>query len=205
MTRNPDPKTSAGEITRLLHAWHEGDEEAHEALWPIVYDELRRLAGTVLRGRDRVGRQGRTSLVHKAYLRLLGSDVELSDRRHFFAVAARAMRFVLVDEARRQLADKRGAGAVLSLDDEVAESTVEAEPLGRRADEVLAVHQALGRLARIQPRHEKLVELRYFAGFSVDEAAEVLEVTPRTLSRDWKAARTWLRGVLEETASDRAS
>jgi RNA polymerase sigma factor (TIGR02999 family) len=185
------------EITRLLHAWQGGDSSAQAELWPVLYDELKKLARGVLRRQGRGARHQATSLVHKAYLRLLGSDVEWSDRRHFFAVAARAMRFVLVDEARRQLAKKRGEGETLTLDGTLPEV---ADPLAHRPEEVLAVHQALTRLAEIQPRHERLVELRYFAGLSVEETAEILEVTPRTVVRDWKAARIWLHGQLESTA-----
>lgn len=189
-----DDEPDRGEITRLLHAWQDGRQEAMDELWPIVYDELKKLAGSVLRGKNRGGRADPTSLVNKAYLRLLGSDVEWNDRRHFFAVAARAMRFVLVDEARRQLSQKRGEGDALPLD---ALHRDPADPGLRRPEEVLAVHDALKKLAELRPRQEKLVELRYFTGLTVEESAEVLDVTPRTLARDWKAARTWLRSELE--------
>jgi RNA polymerase sigma factor (TIGR02999 family) len=188
----PVPKTR-GEITRLLRAWHGGSDQARDELWPVLYDELRRLASSVLSGHGRGARGQATSLVHKAYLRLLGSDVAWSDRRHFFAVAARAMRFVLADEARRQLAGKRGAGEVQPLGEALPEV---ADPLARRPEEVLAVHQALTKLTELRPRHARLVELRYFAGLSVEETAEILEVTTRTVVRDWKAARVWLHGEL---------
>ncbi len=185
-----------GEITRLLGAWQGGNTDARDELWPILYGELKSLARGVLRSQGRGAREQATSLVHKAYLRLLGSDVEWSDRRHFFAVAARAMRFVLVDEARRQLSKKRGEGETLPLDGMLSEA---ADPLTRRPEEVVAVHQALAKLAEIRPRHEKLVELRYFAGLSVEETAQILEVTTRTVVRDWKAVRVWLHGELKET------
>lgn len=190
-----DDRTSpaAGEITRLLHAWQTGSREAQDELWRMLYDELRMLARGVLRQRRPEGRERPTSLVHKAYLRLLGSDVSWQDRRHFFAVASRAMRFVLVDEARRQLSKKRGDGGTVTIESVLPEV---ADAAARRPEEVLAVHQALGRLAELRPRHEKLVELRYFAGLSVEEAAEVLGVTSRTVVRDWKAVRTWLHGEL---------
>jgi len=188
----PVPKTR-GEITRLLRAWHGGSDQARDELWPVLYDELRRLASSVLHGHGRGGRGQATSLVHKAYLRLLGSDVAWNDRRHFFAVAARAMRFVLADEARRQLAGKRGAGEVQPFGEALPEV---ADPLARRPEEVLAVHQALTKLTELRPRHARLVELRYFAGLSVEETAEILEVTTRTVVRDWKAARVWLHGEL---------
>lgn len=187
VTASPD------EITRLLQAWKSGDVEGQDKLWQLLYGELKSLARGVLRRQGRGGGHQATSLVHKAYLRLLGTEVDWSDRRHFFAVAARAMRFVLADEARRQLARKRGSGETLTLDGTLPEV---ADPLTRRPEEVLAIHQALAKLAGIQPRHEQLVELRYFAGLSVEETAEVLEVTPRTIVRDWKAVRVWLHGEL---------
>jgi RNA polymerase sigma-70 factor (ECF subfamily) len=187
----------SGELTRLLQAWNSGDGEAQDTLWQVLYGELKSLARGVLRQQGRGARHEATSLVHKAYLRLLGCDVEWTDRRCFFAVAARAMRFVLVDEARRQLAKKRGEGETVTLDGTLPEV---ADPLAHRPDEVLAVHQALTKLARIQPRHEQLVELRYFAGLSVEETAEILDVTPRTVVRDWRTVRAWLHGELRDTA-----
>lgn len=182
-----------GEVTRLLHAWRSGSSHAQDEFWQLLYGELKRLARGVLHRQGRGGRERATSLVHKAYLRLLGAEVEWSDRQHFFAVAARAMRFVLADEARRQLSKKRGEEEPLTLDDALPEV---AEPLAHRPEEVLAIHEALTKLAKIQPRHEKLVELRYFAGLSVEETAEILEVTPRTVVRDWKAVRIWLHAEL---------
>ena len=113
----PAVPKSPGEITRLLRAWHGGSDEARDELWMLLYDELKRLAWSVLRGKGRGAQAQASSLVHKAYLRLLGTGVEWNDRRHFFAVAARAMRFVLADEARRQIAQKRGAGETLALDE----------------------------------------------------------------------------------------
>jgi RNA polymerase sigma factor (TIGR02999 family) len=182
-----------GEVTRLLHAWQAGSSEAQDELWTVLYSELKGLARSVLRRRGQnVGGQA-TSLVHKAYLRLLGSEVDWADRRHFFAVAARAMRFVLADEARRQLSKRRGEGQALPLDGTLSEVP---DPLARRPEEVLAVHQALEKLAEIRPRHEQVVELRYFAGLSVEETAEILSLTPRTVVRDWKAVRVWLHGEL---------
>lgn len=195
-----DPAETTSEMTRLLRAWHAGSDTARDQLWAILYRELKGLAKAALRRRG-AGRRphGTTSLVHQAYLRLLGSDVEWQDRQHFFAVASRAMRYVLIDEARRQLADKRRlepAAAPTGFTDlpEVA------DPRQARPEEVLAVHQALEQLAAVHPRHERLVELRYFAGLSVDETAEVLGVTPRTVVRDWKTVRAWLHHRLEATA-----
>ncbi len=187
------PRKEPGEITRLLHAWGGGSSEAERELWPILYGELKTLARGVSRRQSRGSRDETTSLVHKAYLRLLDSNVDWNDRHHFFAVAARAMRFVLADEARRQLSKKRGEGKTSSLDEPCLEVV---DPLARRPEEVLAIHRALTKLAEIEPRHEKLVELRYFAGLSVQETAEVLEVTARTVVRDWKAVRIWLHSEL---------
>lgn len=182
-----------GEVTQLLRAWGQGQQQARDKLWPILYKELKKLAHSV--GRSQ-GTGQATSLVHKAYVRLLDSDVEWNDRRHFFAVAAGAMRFVLADEARRQLAQKRGDGKVLGLTEELAESV---DPLHRRPEEVLAVHEALVKLAEIRPRHAQLVELRYFSGLSVAETAEVLGVTQRTVVRDWRTTKVWLHGELKAT------
>lgn len=190
-TETISPKTS-GEITRLLRAWSGGQSDVPDELWPIVYGELRKLARTV--GRDRGAQDQPTSLVHKAYLRLLSSDVEWNDRRHFFAIAARAMRFVLADEARRQLATKRGSGETLNLGDDLPRVV---DPQSHRPEEVLAVHEALVKLAEVRPRQAKLVEMRYFAGLSVEETADILEVTPRTVARDWRTAQIWLHGELK--------
>jgi len=190
MARVTDP----GEVTRLLHAWRAGSSEAQDELWTVLYDELKGLARGVLRQSRRSHHDHATSLVHKAYLRLLGSEVDWADRSHFFAIAARAMRFVLADEARRQLSKKRGEGKALTLDGTALQEV--ADPLAHRPEEVLAVHQALEKLAELRPRHEQLVELRYFAGLSVEETAEVLSLTTRTVVRDWKAVRVWLHGEL---------
>ena len=182
------------DITRLLRAGRAAEAE----LWPIVYHELKTLARAVLRGRRRPGGPQTTTLVHEAYLRLVDVDSDdWNDRRHFYAVAARAMRFVLVDDARRRLSGKRGGGqAGVTLPEELGAAA--GDPLQLRAEEVLAVHQALDRLGDVNPRHVKLVELRYFSGFTVDETAEVLGVSRPTVVRDWRAVRVWLHGVLAE-------
>lgn len=185
--------SQTGKITRLLRAGRDTE------LWPVVYHELKTLARAVLRGRRRAKGPQTTTLVHEAYLRLVGSDLDdWNDRRHFYAIAARAMRFVLVDDARKRLSDKRGAGrAGDTLATDVAERI--AEPLSHRAEEVLAVHQALDRLGEVNPRHVQLVELRYFSGFTVDETAEALGVSRPTVVRDWRAVKVWMHGVLAET------
>ncbi|HSM50039.1 MAG TPA: ECF-type sigma factor, partial [Thermoanaerobaculia bacterium] len=182
------------EVTRGIGAGPDGEA----ALWPVVYGELKSLARAVLRGRRRPAGPQTTTLVHEAYLRLVGSDSDdWNDRRHFYAVAARAMRFVLVDDARRRLSAKRGSGrAGVTLGDDLEERL--GDPLQHRAEEVLAVHQALDRLGEVNPRHVRLIELRYFSGFTVDETAEALGVSRPTIVRDWRAVRVWLHGVLGE-------
>ncbi len=187
------PRPSPEEITRLLHRWRDGNVEAQEVLWPVIYHELKTLARSVLRRQGR-RRLGTTTLVHEAYLRLVGSSSKVSwqDRSHFFAAVARTMRFVLVDEARRRLAKKReGQARPTELPDDAI------DPAEHRPEDVLAIHQALGRLAKINPRYERLVEARYFAGFSIDETAELLDVSRPTVVRDWRAVRTWLYGELQ--------
>ncbi|MCH9651967.1 MAG: sigma-70 family RNA polymerase sigma factor [Deltaproteobacteria bacterium] len=193
MTGTPPEHTR--ELTQLLRAWRGGSQEAEAELWPILYRELKGLARAVLRGRRHSAGPQTTTLVHEACLRLMGSEVDWNDRRHFFAVAARAMRFVLVDEARHRLAQKRGAEQGAG---ELAEEVI--DPATLRSPEVLAVHQALDRLGEINPRHVKMVELRYFAGLSLEETADVLEVSRPTVVRDWRAARVWLHGQLQPTA-----
>ncbi len=188
-------RPSPNEITQLLRQWRGGSHQAQEELWPVIYRELKVLAKSVLRRRSQSHPLGATTLVHEAYLRLVGSssEVDWNDRGHFFAIAARAMRFVLVDEARRRLTMKR-EGEALKV--ELPEDAV--DPSAHRPEDVLAVHEALERLAKINPRHEKLVEARYFAGLSIEETAEALDVSRPTVVRDWRAVRTWLYGELQQ-------
>ena len=186
-----------GEITVLLHAWQDGSHEAQNMLWSILYGELKKIARGILRRAGRGARNDAAGLVHQAYLRLLLNEVVWNDRRHFFAVAARAMRFVLTDQARRHLARKRGANNTLPMDASLHEIANRPVLL---ADEELAIHQALSKLAEINPRYEQLVQLRYFAGLSVKETAETLKVTPRTVVRDWRKVRLWLLNELKAVA-----
>lgn len=192
----------AQEVTLLLR---DGSPQAQQDLWSLLYHELKTMARQALRHHHQPGREGRkpgaTSLVHEAFLRLLGTDTEWNDRHHFFAVASRAMRFVLVDEARRQVTQKRSAEVPLPAGLADGEEAELPDPQQYRPEEVLAVHQALEQLADLNPRHEKLVELRYFAGLSVEETAEALGVTPRTVVRDWRAVRLWLQHTLDSQPS----
>jgi RNA polymerase sigma factor (TIGR02999 family) len=191
------PDQPEAEVAELLAAWQGGDAGAPAALWQVLYVELKRLARSVLAARGSSERRGATSLVHDAYLRLVEANVAWSDRGHFFAVAARAMRFVLVDEARRQLTQKRGSGDPADLEVDAAEVP---DPQRHRPEEVLAIHQVLAKLRHTQPRVERLVELRYFADLSVEETAQILGVTTRTVVRDWRSARLWLHRELSASS-----
>jgi RNA polymerase sigma factor (TIGR02999 family) len=176
-----------GTITALLHEWRRGDRDALDRLTPLVYDELRALARRHLRGeRHRLTLQP-TALVHEAYLRLLGGGrVAWEGRAHFFGVASRLMRQVLVDYARARRAKKRGSEATLI---DLTEADPSSSP---RAVDVLALHEALGRLAALDAASERVVEMRYFGGLTIEETAEVLEISPATVKREWHAARAWL-------------
>lgn len=182
-----------GDVTILLRAWSDGDEAAREVLFPIVYAELKTLARSLRRRHGVLGKRGpeTTTLVQEAALRLLGAEFSAHDRHHFFALAAQAMRYVMVDAARRRLAKKRAAEQ--EADEAGLEHVATADP---RAEEILAIHQALSKLRLLHPRYVQLVELRYFAGFTIEETAEVLAVSTPTVKRDWSAARRWLHDEL---------
>jgi RNA polymerase sigma factor (TIGR02999 family) len=186
-----------GEITRLLVDWSGGNSAALDRLVPLVYDELHRLARSHLR---RVGSDGvlqTTALVHEAYLRLVDQKrARFQTRAHFFAVAARVMRHVLIDYARGRRRAKRGGGrADVRLEDVAVISD-------SRADELIAVNSALDTLTTVDPRKAKVFELRYFGGMSVDEAAIALQVSPATVARDWRMAKAWLRREMHEGSHD---
>jgi len=181
-------------VTQLLQAWSRGDEAALDRLLPAVYEELRRLARRYMRQQPPGHTLQTTDLVHQAYLRLVDQErVEWGSRAHFFGVAAKAMRSILIDHARRRRAAKRGGKAgrpTLGAAGEVASpgSTVD----------VLALDEALTRLAERDPRKSQVVELRYFGGLALEEVAEVLGVSLATVKRDWIAARAWLRRELTD-------
>lgn len=177
----------AHEITLLLHAWSEGDEQALDRLTPLVYQELRRIAGRYM-GRERLDHTLQTTaLVNEAYLRLADiQQVSWQDRAHFFAVCARAMRRILVDHARARSNLKHGAGQPRVQLDEVQTSA-------RNFDsDFLELDDALNQLAIFDQRKSQVVELRFFGGLSVEETAEVLKISPETVMRDWKMAKAWL-------------
>jgi RNA polymerase sigma factor (TIGR02999 family) len=179
----------------VLRGWRAGDDSAMERLIPAVYDELQGIARRHL-GREHPGHTLSTSaLVHEAYLNLLDqSSVDWQDRVHFFAIASRTMRRVLVWHARKRSASKRGgAGPALSLDEAVALAG-EDDP---DSVDVLALNEALDRLEDVDPRLCRVIECRHFGGLSVEETAHALDVSPATVKRDWQAARAWLRVALE--------
>ena len=181
-----------GEVTLLLRRMREGQSGAEDQLIRLVYHELRRIAGACMRD-ERPGHSLQpTALIHEAWLRLAGqSQIAWRDRAHFFGLAARMMRRILVDHARARLADKRGAGAVvLSLD------WVEIDSSPRKLDEILAVDEALARLRQLDPQQAQIVEMHYFAGMTVKETAEALGISPRTVDREWAFASAWLRREL---------
>jgi RNA polymerase sigma factor (TIGR02999 family) len=178
---------SSQEVTKLLLAWSNGDQAALDKLVPLVYEELHRLAHHYI-SRERSGYTLQTTaLVHEAYLRLVDARrVPWQNRAHFFAVAAQSMRRILVDLARARFNLKRGGRAQrVSLDDALV-----ATP--ERGDDLLALDEALGRLATLNPRQSEVVELRYFGGLTEEEVSEVLKVSPRTVRTDWSLARAWL-------------
>lgn len=184
------------QITQLLHDWRGGDRKALDALLPLVYKELRRLAHHHLRSERREHTLQSTALVHEAYLRLFGvNPPQWESRTHFFAIAAQLMRQILVDYARRHGAAKRG-GTVCKL------SLEEATPTPRRAQvDVVALDDALQALARIDPRQSRVVELRFFAGLSLEEISEALDIAPATVQREWTAARAWLHRELSRKST----
>jgi RNA polymerase sigma factor (TIGR02999 family) len=179
---------SQKQISQLLLDWGAGDKVAFDALMPLVYEELRRLARHYMR-RERQGHTLQTSaLVNEAYLRLIDyKRMRWQDRAHFFAVAAQAMRRILVEHARSHSRDKRGGGAArkVSLD----EAALLAD---EQAAEMIALDEALTNLAAFDPRKSHIVELRYFGGLSIEETAEALGISPVTVKRDWNTAKLWL-------------
>lgn len=178
---------SGREVTELLVNWSNGDQEALEQLMPLVYGELRRLAGSHLRRERQEHTLQSTALVHEAFLRLVNQrDVHWRSRAHFYGIAAQMIRRILVDHARSQQAGKRGSGAIrLELDEAMAVSS-------QRELDLVGLDDALERLAALDERQGRIVELRFFAGLSVEETAEVMHLSPATVKREWSSARAWL-------------
>jgi len=188
---------SPQEVTQLLADWGKGDRSALDKLLPLVHSELRRIAQRQM-SQERPGHTLQaTALVNEAYLKLAGQQgFDWQNRAHFFAVCAQVMRHILIDHARAHARDKRGGGAVkVSLND----ALVVADD---QASHFIALDEALRRLESLDPQKGKIVELRYFGGLSVDEAAEVMNISPRTVRREWQRAKAWLYRMMTEGIED---
>ena len=184
----PDP----GSVTRLLLSWSDGRQAALEELIPLVYVELRRLAAVYLRRERRDHTLQPTALVHEAYLRLVDQSIaDCHSRAQFFGIAANLMRQILVNHAERHRSAKRGGGNKVTLD----EAVLAGQP---QLVDVLALDKALSKLAQLDARQCRIVEMRFFCGLPEEEIAEVLEISPRTVKRDWAMARAWLHGELAQ-------
>ena len=185
---------SPGDVTLLLAQMRSGRRDALDRLLPLIYDELRRLAGHYMQ-QERAGHTLQpTALVHEAYLRLTHQDrADWRNRAQFMGVAGQLMRRILVDHARKHCAVKRG-GPMTTLDESGARQIANVS----RPEEILAIHLTLERLARLDPQQGKLVELRYFAGLSAEETAEAMGLPLRTVEREWSTAKAWLRAQLAE-------
>jgi RNA polymerase sigma factor (TIGR02999 family) len=194
VTQQPQPSSKedkTSETTQLLRAWAEGDRNALERLTPHVYRTLRRIAGHHLQNERPGNTLQATALVHEAYLELIDiTNVDWQHRAHFFAVSAQIMRHILLDHVRRRVAAKRGGHAERLDLDELPDLS------GDRAKELIALEDALNALAAIDARKARVVELRFYGGLSVEESAAVLEISPETVMRDWKFARSWLQAEL---------
>jgi len=175
-------------ITHLLKQWSDGDDRALDRLTPLVYDELRQQAARYLRREHRRHTMQTTALINEAYLRLIDTkEIQWQGRAHFFAIAANLMRRILVDHARQRDAAKRGRSQIHLTLDRIAAPAKESEV------DVLAIDEALTRLAAVDSQQARIVELRFFSGLSVEETAAALGISPRTVKRDWSVARAWLR------------
>ena len=175
------------EVTQLLIDWSKGDKAALERLVPLVHSELRRLARRHL-AKEHPGHTLQTSaLINEAYIRLIDqTTVQWQNRAHFFAVAAQVMRHILVDHARAYLCAKRGGGAQKVPLDEIEAIS------GKRAEELVALDDALSILAELDPRKTQIIELRFFGGLTIEETAEAMQISPKTVTREWRSAKAWL-------------
>lgn len=184
------------QVTLLLEAWRSGDPSAFDRLLPLVYQELHALARRALRGERGGQTLQTTALIHEAYLRLAGGVIEVQDRGHFYAVAARAMRRILVDHARSRGRKKRGGGIrPVTLDEQLAGNDDQPEDLE-------ALDEALTRLSALDERKARAVELHYFGGLSYDEVAGALEISPATVHRDLRLAKAWLYREMRHDPED---
>ena len=182
---------SAGDVTVLLGRLSQGDQSAADQVMPLVYDELRRIASRYMRREQGDVVLQTTALVHEAYLRLVEQrETDWESRGHFFAIAAQMMRRILVDQARARIRAKPGNGLIpISLEDGAVLSR-------ERSSNLIELDAALNRLATIDPRQSKIVELRFFGGLTVEETAELMGISPKTVKRDWRVAKAWLHGEL---------
>jgi RNA polymerase sigma factor (TIGR02999 family) len=186
--------SSQHDVTRLLKAWSGGDQQALHELMPALYAEIRKLAGSYLRRERPDHTLQATALVNEAYMRLVDQrEVQWQNRAHFFGIAAQIMRRILVDHARMQHAEKRGSGQSPIVLDEGLD-------VADRQLDFVAVDDALKTLAELDPRQAQIVELRFFGGLSIEETAEVTQVSPATVKREWASARAWLRRELERSS-----
>jgi RNA polymerase sigma-70 factor (ECF subfamily) len=186
MESEPD---EAKEVSRILREWSEGNEGASDELMPLVYEELRMQASRYLR-RERKGHTLQTTaLIHEAYLKLVNQhEVNWQNRSHFFGIAAKAMKRILVDYARARHREKRGGQAEnIPLEDANAAVSLQ------KSREIIALDEALRHLSKFDPRQAEIVELRYFGGFSIDETADSLGISPATVKREWASAKAWLK------------
>jgi RNA polymerase sigma factor (TIGR02999 family) len=183
--------STSGEITKLLTQWRSGSQAALEALTPLVYSELRAIARRQISRERGTLTLGATELTHEAFIRLVGQRrVEWQNRAHFLALGAELMRRILVDHARKRQASKRGDGnRDISLTDTIAGND-------SQDVEILSLHDVLSRLASLDARQARIVELRYFGGLTIEETSEVLHISPATIKREWEVAKLWLRRAL---------
>ena len=185
--------TDSGEVTRLLEAWKEGDNAAFENIFPLVIRELRQIARAHLRREEKNHTLQTSALVNEAYLKLIDQrNAEWKSRSHFFAIASKIMRRILLDYAKTRLREKRGGGTSHLCLDEIEEISFE------KSKELVALDEALNRLAEFDPLKSRIVEMRHFGGMSVDETAEALTIAPVTVIRHWNLAKAWLRREIEE-------
>jgi len=191
MNKEPQDRAQRSEVTRLLNAWRDGKGDALQELIPLVYQELRRLAHHHMRGERPGHTLQTTAVIHEAFLKLIDqSAVNWENRAHFFGVASQLMRRILVDHARARAAEKRGGGAPHVALDDVALVGSEQNV------DLIALDEALERLAALDPQQSRIVELRFFGGLTIDEAAAVAGISPATVKREWAMAKAWLYRAL---------